>query len=62
MDNQFTYDDLKSKIKVNDNDFFHIFLGAGASASSGIKTGQELIWEFKKEIFCGKMKNLLMNI
>lgn len=54
MDNKFTYDDLKSKIKVNDNDFFHIFLGAGASASSGIKTGQELIWEFKKEIFCGK--------
>lgn len=54
MDNKITCDDLKSKIKVNDNDCFHIFLGAGASVSSDIKTGEQLVWEFKKEIFCEK--------
>ena len=54
MDNKFTCEDLKTKIKVNDNDYFHIFLGAGASVSSGIKTGEQLVWEFKKEIFCEK--------
>lgn len=54
MDNKLTCDDLKSRIKVNDDDFFHIFLGAGASVSSDIKTGQQLVWEFKKEIFCEK--------
>lgn len=29
-----------------------IFLGAGASISSGIPTGQDLIWYFKKQIYC----------
>lgn len=54
MDTQFTCDDLKSKIKINDNNEFHIFLGAGASVSSGIKSGSQLVWEFKKHLYCLK--------
>ena len=29
-----------------------IFLGSGASIGSGIPTGQDLIWHFKREIYC----------
>ena len=28
------------------------FLGAGASIASGIPTGSDLIWEFKRSIYC----------
>lgn len=31
---------------------FMFFLGAGASATSGIPTASEMIWLFKREIFC----------
>ena len=28
------------------------FLGAGASASAGIKTAWHMIWEFKRTLYC----------
>lgn len=31
-----------------------IFLGAGASFSSGIATGSDLVWYFKREIYCSE--------
>lgn len=36
---------------------FMLFLGAGASATSGITTASEMIWLFKREIFCSE-KNI----
>ena len=36
---------------------FMLFLGAGASATSGIPTASEMIWLFKREIFCSE-KNI----
>ena len=30
------------------------FLGAGASSSSGIPTGGDLVWEFKRTLFCSE--------
>lgn len=30
------------------------FLGAGASASAGIKTAYDMIWEFKRSIYCSR--------
>ncbi|MGD0461173.1 MAG: SIR2 family protein [Tepidisphaeraceae bacterium] len=32
------------------------FTGAGASASAGIKTAGNMIWDFKKQIFCAEQK------
>ena len=37
---------------VTDNIDF--FLGSGASVSAGIPSGQNLIWHFKKEIYCSE--------
>ncbi len=31
-----------------------LFLGAGASISSGIPTGSDLVWEFKRSIYCSE--------
>lgn len=36
--------------KVLSNQSFDLFLGAGASISSGIPSGGELVWHFKREI------------
>ena len=30
------------------------FLGAGASIASGVPTGEDLIWEFKRKIYCSE--------
>src|ERR1700722_16894434 len=32
------------------------FLGAGASAASGIPTAADLIWQFKSTLFCASQK------
>jgi hypothetical protein len=32
------------------------FLGAGASASAGIPTASELIWDFKRKIYCSEQR------
>ena len=36
------------------NNKLDFFLGSGASIQSGIPTGQNLIWEFKKELYCSE--------
>ncbi|KHE93379.1 MAG: SIR2 family protein [Candidatus Scalindua rubra] len=38
--------------KVLANQSYDLFLGAGASVSSGIPSGRDLVWHFKREIFC----------
>lgn len=40
--------------KFNRQGMIDIFLGAGASISSGIPTGGELVWYFKREIYCSE--------
>ncbi len=42
--------------KVVPNNSFDIFLGSGASISSGIPSGNELVWHFKKEILSAEGK------
>lgn len=36
--------------KVHSNQSFDLFLGAGASISSGIHSGSDLVWHFKREL------------
>ncbi len=38
-------------VKVNSHKQFHIFLGAGASISSGVPSVDQCIWRLKQEIF-----------
>lgn len=40
--------------KVLSNQSFDLFLGSGASFNSGIPTGGDLVWHFKKEILSSK--------
>lgn len=40
--------------KVLSNQSFDLFLGSGASVNSGIPTGGDLIWHFKREILSSK--------
>ncbi|GIV30464.1 MAG: hypothetical protein KatS3mg028_1530 [Bacteroidia bacterium] len=40
--------------KVLSNQSFDLFLGAGASISSGIPSGSDLVWHFKREILSSK--------
>lgn len=39
---------------VDNSRNFDFFLGAGASIQAGIPTGQDLIWVFKREIYCSE--------
>src|SRR5258708_36264359 len=32
------------------------FLGAGASRAAGIKAGGDMIWEFKRNLYCSEKK------
>lgn len=36
------------------NGVIDVFLGAGASLSSGIATGNDFVWYFKREIYCAE--------
>ena len=38
--------------KVMNNGEIDFFLGAGASIQSGIPTGANLVWHFKRELYC----------
>ena len=40
--------------KVLSNNSFDLFLGSGASVNSGIPTGGDLVWHFKREILSSK--------
>lgn len=42
--------------KVFSNQSFDLFLGAGASISSGIPSGGDLVWHFKREILSSSGK------
>jgi hypothetical protein len=44
--------------RVISNQSFDLFVGSGASINSGIPTGNDLIWHFKREIL--KAKESLM--
>jgi hypothetical protein len=53
-----TYDAFIRSIKQN-RDVEHTFLlGSGASITSGIKSAEECIWEWKKDIFVSKNPDL----
>jgi len=41
-----------SSFKVKPNGAMSFLAGSGISAQSGIPTGEQLVWEFKREIFC----------
>lgn len=43
-------DTFLRNFKVLSNQSFDLFLGAGASVSSGIPSGRDLVWYFKREI------------
>jgi len=47
-------DTFLRSFKVLSNQSFDLFLGSGASVSSGIPTGNELIFHFKREILSSK--------
>lgn len=40
---------IRNFFAINNIDFF---LGSGASLLTGIPSGQNLVWQFKKEIYC----------
>ncbi|MBK7968552.1 MAG: hypothetical protein IPK08_06235 [Bacteroidetes bacterium] len=43
-------DTFLRSFKVLSNQSFDLFLGAGASISSGIHSGNDLVWLFKREL------------
>jgi NAD-dependent SIR2 family protein deacetylase len=51
MSNEFDQEALIRSIGISPKGRFILLLGAGASASSGIPTAQQCIWEWKREIY-----------
>ncbi len=47
-------DTFLRSFKVLSNNSFDLFLGSGASVNSGIPTGGDLVWHFKREILSSK--------
>lgn len=47
-----TYEQLIRHINIMGNGEIDFFLGAGASVGSGIPSGGDLIWYFKRKIYC----------
>lgn len=45
---------LIRNFSVMENGEVYFFLGAGASVNSGIPTGGDLVWFFKREIYCNE--------
>ena len=45
-----------SSFSVKPNGSMSLLLGAGASISSGILSGGQMIWDFKREIYCNENK------
>ena len=50
------YEQLLRAITIMNKGETDIFLGAGASVTSGIPTGGDLVWYFKKKIYCDSNK------
>ena len=49
-------DTFLRSFKVLSNQSFDLLLGAGASISSGIPSGSDLVWHFKREILSSSGK------
>jgi len=32
------------------------FLGAGASAAAGVPTAEEMVWDFKRSLYCSALR------
>lgn len=54
----FDQDALIRSVGIGGRDKYMMLLGAGASASSGIPTGQQCIWEWKRDIFLSANKEI----
>jgi hypothetical protein len=53
-----TFDAFVRAVAVNRSSPHALFLGAGASISSGVKSAGECIWEWKRQIFASKNPEL----
>ena len=41
-----------NSFKVKPNNIMSFLLGAGASVSSGIMSGGQMVWDFKRSLYC----------
>lgn len=55
-------DQLIRSVEANKDDNFTLFLGAGASLTSGIPTATDCIWEWKKSIYITKKPKAPANL
>lgn len=53
---KYTIHNFVSSFSVKPNGSMSLLLGAGASISSGILSGGQMIWDFKREIYCNENK------
>lgn len=54
--NNLTISKAISSFSVKPKGSMSILLGAGASVSSGIKSSKNMVWDFKRKIFCLEQK------
>lgn len=47
-------DQFLRSVEISKTDFFTMLLGAGASVSSGIKSANDCVWEWKRDIYLTK--------
>lgn len=47
-------DQFIRSVEISKTDFFTVLLGAGASINSGIKSADECVWEWKRDIYVTK--------
>jgi hypothetical protein len=43
-------DQFLCSVEISKTDFFTMLLGAGASVSSGIKSANDCVWEWKRDM------------
>lgn len=49
---KYTISNVISSFSVKPNESISMLLGAGASISSGIMSGGQMVWDFKRKIYC----------
>lgn len=49
---KYTINDIVSSFSVKPNGGMAMLLGAGASVSSGLLSGGQMVWDFKRKIYC----------
>ncbi|NNU33166.1 hypothetical protein HK413_01435 [Mucilaginibacter sp. S1162] len=47
-------DQFLRSVEISKTDFFTTLLGAGASVNSGIKSANDCVWEWKRDIYLTK--------